>query len=198
MALERIQTSKDNVAPRVVDSLDHRIPVMTGDADSFHNTVLLGLCQTVHIKLTGFRPVAFRHAVQQKDIKIVCTSFLAETVKCFADRLTFFRPFFVRPHLRHQGEFLAGQLFQGFSDKWLRTVHIGHVEETNTAFITVTGHLHKVIQSEPGLVGLVIPAFRPGSHSYTGDFQSGLSQFHPVNRYIRRNGHPYIGKSRVS
>ena len=48
----------------VSKTLDQRFPVMTGDADSFHDTILLGFRQAVHIKFTSFRPVAFRHAVQ--------------------------------------------------------------------------------------------------------------------------------------
>ena len=64
MALERIQAGEDNVTPRIVDCLDQRFPVMTGDADSFHDTILLGFRQAVHIKFTSFRPVAFRHTVQ--------------------------------------------------------------------------------------------------------------------------------------
>ena len=148
---------------------------MAGDADSFHDTVCFGLCETIHVELAGFAPIAFCHAVHQEDVEIFGVGFLAHTVEGFADRFYLIRAFVVGPHLAHEGEFLTGQAFDGFSDEGLGTVGVGHVEETDAAFVTVAGHPGEMILSCPCLVGLEVPAFRSGTHSDTGDLQSGFS-----------------------
>src|SRR5207245_298525 len=86
-----------------------------------------------------------------------------------------------RPGFGKNGDFVAGDVFEGFRDMRVAAVRIGGVEETQAMVVTVEEHIGETLDAEGGLMRMVAGADGAGAHGEAAGLDAGLTESHGVS-----------------
>jgi len=87
-----------------------------------------------------------------------------------------FRPRAKFPSLRKDGDFVAGDVFEGFGDVRMAAVRISGVEEAQAVVVAVEKQVRETLYAEGGLVRMVAGADGAGAHGEAAGLDAGLAE----------------------
>src|SRR5260370_18864261 len=131
----------------------------------------LGFGENVHDALEAVSPIAFGEAVHEADVDVIGAKLAAETVEICASRGGVACPSF-----GEDGDFIAGDMFEGFRDMRVAAVRIGGVEEAQAVVVAVEEQVRQTLEAEGGLMRMVADANGASAHGQAASREAGLAE----------------------
>jgi len=147
-----------------------RFDAVAGAAMGADNAFFLGFGENVHDALEAVSPIAFGEAVHQADIDVIGAKLAAEAVEICASGGV------ACPSFGEDGDFMAGDMLEGFGDVQVAAVGIGGVEEAQAVVVAIEEQVRETLESEGGLMRMVPDANGAGAYGEAARLDAGLAE----------------------
>jgi len=148
-----------------------RFEAVAGAAVSTNDAFFLGFGEDVHHAFVAIGPIAFGEAVHEADIKVVGAEFAAKAVEVGAGGGGV-----ASPSLCENGDFVAGDMLEGFGDVRVTAVRVGAVEKTQAMVVAVEEQVGETFDAEGGLMRMMAGTDRASAHGEAACLYAGLAE----------------------
>ena len=143
---------------------------------SADDALFFGFGENIHDAFVALGPIAFGEAMHQTDIDVVSAKFAAEALEIGAGSGGV-----ASPGLGEDGDFVAGDAFEGFRDMRVAAVRISGVKEAQAMVVAVEEQVRETLDAEGGLMRMVAGADGAGAHGEAAGLDAGLTESHGVS-----------------
>src|SRR6266849_1486962 len=160
-----------NFDPRRLRGGAKRFDTVTAAAVRADDALFFGFGQDIHHAAVAIGPVALGEAVHEADVDVIDAEFAAKAIEIGTSggRVT-------GPGFGEDGDFVTGDVFEGFGDMGVAAVRISGVEEAQAVVVAIEKQVAKTLYAEGGLVRMVAGAGGAGAHGEAAGLDAGLAK----------------------
>src|SRR5580704_738491 len=146
-------------------------------AVSANDALLLRFGENVHDAFVAIGPVAFREAMHEANVEVICAELAAKALEIRARGGGV-----ARPGLSEDGDVIPRNMLESFGNVGMAAVGVGRIEEAQAVVIAVTEKVGKTLDAERGLVRMMTRANGSSAHGKTAGLDAGLAERNSVGR----------------